>query len=107
MSKEILKALVSFREDGMTHNFDVIDHNGHLWLVSRWLESTDKRWISPERIILLDNLSPQRMEDGHPADFLVSVELHKRVFDGEAPPDGEIAYEIQDLPEIVFDNPEL
>jgi hypothetical protein len=86
---------------------DTIEYEGKFWLVPRWLESIEEGWLTPERIISLENLQVQdlRKMPSPSADFSVSVPIPKFVFDGDPEQPKAAGYRVVQYPPIRFRKP--
>lgn len=77
----IFKAIVT---DGTSiFPVDAIEHEGHVWIVTRWLASPSKEWRTPERIIRVLNIPLRDMRDIplRQADFSLGFPLPKVLFE--------------------------
>lgn len=102
----IFKVFVS---DG-TSIFDLpaIEHQGKLWLVPQWLESTDGVWIRPALIISTENLHVQDLRGkGHAADFAVNAPIPKAVLEGRVRSPEAAGYVMVERPELRFRKPSI
>lgn len=82
MTKRVLTLLVG-QDDGIVQSYFGIEHEGRLWLVTRWLIERATQEAVPERMIRVDSLDqpPQAGEPGGKFDFVVPL-LPKSVIEG-------------------------
>ena len=78
---KIYKTLLAPEGRGSLDLCDTIEHEGHMWLVPKWLVAPEEGWRRPERIILLDSLPHQKTGFGG-ADYLLSGPLAKAALEG-------------------------
>lgn len=91
----------------MDNNFytcDTIFWQGKYWLVPEWLENIDTKKRQPKRIISL--VDQEQMKPAHSHDFQVGEPIPKAVLDGKVPVELRAKYQLINLPDIWFDNPE-
>lgn len=78
---------------------DVIEHEGHAWLVPRWLDYQADKVTMPERIILLDVI-PHSKTEAPGMEYVINSPVPKAVFDGHVPPELEGQYVVIEAPDI-------
>lgn len=83
---------------GSVHHMDVIEYEGHAWLVPEWHDYLDAKVTMPVRIVLLDTIPHGRMPA--PPQYVVSFPVPKCVFEGRVPPALEAQYVVIERPDI-------
>ena len=93
-------------DDGNTYLIDTIEHEGGLWLVPQWLETTFPNMQQPARIIRMDTLP-----HNHVGDYLFDTNhktysldglIPKAVLDGATSSLSKPPLEIVEAPEIAI-----
>ena len=86
---------------GAIYKMDVIEHDGHFWLVPRWIDKQDEPTTRPERIVLLDTIPHKRTKD----QFVVEAPVPRYVFEGAVPPGEAAQYVVILQPDIELSRP--
>jgi hypothetical protein len=94
-------ATLVLEHDGLhvVHYGDVIEYDGHFWLVPEWRDNRALGVTMPARIIALASLSYQKTGN-LPPQFVVNDPIPKCVFDGQIPPEQAHKYIVVERPEI-------
>jgi hypothetical protein len=105
---KIYKAMVAIEGESSIYQMDAIEHEGKFWLVPTWLDSPDGKQSKPLRLILLDSLQHQRLDQsgGAPADFAVNNPIPKAVLDGRPPKQEGFSlnmYVVVEAPDLIVD----
>ena len=91
-------------EEGFVHEFDTIEHEGKMWLVSKWLVALDGTHQVPERIICLDPLPHRNVgldeQTKSGVRFCLLDPIPRAVLDGVVPPGEETLYVVVHRPNI-------
>lgn len=95
---KILKAYV--QSDGQLLIADVVEFEGKTWLVPHWIDFPLEKVSRPLRIIRLDSLPHQKVPPNDHYQYIVDCPIPKCVFEGQIPPQSQIAFEIVESPEI-------
>jgi hypothetical protein len=85
------------------HTVDVIEHEGQFWLVPEWLDSPDRKWTKPARIVSLATIQHQTMRG--PIGFVVNDPIPKSVLFGQPSPEEASRFVIVEAPEIQLPHP--
>ena len=97
-----LEARVIISDDAGKGNalckMDVIEFDGHAWLVPEWIDLPGEKVTMPARIVLLDVIPHQRGEA--PPQVVVTGPVPRFVFEGRIPPELETQYVVIELPNI-------
>jgi len=75
---------ISDLEPGLPRLVDTIWHEGHWWLVAKWLRPHDGSEDIPQRLVRLDEMQPQEIE-GQPFRFLLPQPIPRSVFEQTSP----------------------
>src|SRR4030042_3567666 len=99
---KIYTTLITFTDAdlGKILKCDTIEFENKLWLVPEWLENATTGKMQPLRIIRLDCLPHQKIQNSTPADFVLNTPIPKCVFGGEIPPQTTLNFQIVESPEI-------
>ena len=100
---KLLKA--QFLTEDRLYEAFAIEHEGALWLVPAWRVSPNGKSMRPERMIRLDSVPHQRMEDGGSPDIFVNVTIPMSVVTGQASLKEEGALEVVEDPDITVPVP--
>lgn len=100
---ELLNAVVSFTNPQGIGQMTAIRYDGSLWLVPRWLESTDGQWRRPTTMLCLDSFEVQSISSTDPTLVHVLGEFAKAVLDGLATPPPTM--KARSMPPVVALNP--
>ena len=92
-----LLTLVVGRDDGVVQSYFGVEWEDKLWLVNAWLIDRATGMAIPERMVRVDNLSPQpqKCEVGERFDY-ANVLLPTAVIEGPGEPPG---YEVRVMPD--------
>lgn len=87
---EVFKTYLFFsgHDEGHPYLIDTISHQGAWWLVVSWLQSNATAGKIPEKLVRLEGLQFQEVEN-QPYRFLLNNALPKSVLDG-TPQDGYV-----------------
>jgi hypothetical protein len=82
---KIQKIAVMRAEDGRLSLTDAIEHEGALWLVTRWIAGRLPSTESPEKIVSLRGLPIQKApgDMNPPADWILNIALSKAAREGQ------------------------
>jgi hypothetical protein len=98
---KIFKTMIGFDDAPQLYQVDTIEYDGKMWLVPHWLDTLDKQWRMPVRIICLDSLAHQKLPPGSPyGDFSLSAPISRAVFDGQRQPQLGDGYVVIETPPI-------
>jgi hypothetical protein len=88
---------------------DVIEYRNKLWLVPEWLDSSDGRWCTPQRMIYFGNLRQchLRVAGIEAADFVLDQTLTADVLNGTRSTRNAAQYQVIDLPALRVRKPQL
>jgi hypothetical protein len=88
---------------------DVIEYRNKLWLVPEWLDSSDGRWCTPQRMIYVGNLRQCHLRVGgiEAADFALDQTLTADVLNGTSSTRNAAQYQVIDLPALRVRKPQL
>jgi hypothetical protein len=88
---------------------DVIEYRNKLWLVPEWLDSSDGRWCTPQRMIYVGNLRQchLRVVGIEATDFALDQTLTKDVLNGSRSTRNAAQYQVIDLPALRVRKPQL
>ena len=98
---KVFKAQIIIAADAHEiHTIDVIEHAGQFWLVPEWLNSLDRKWKKPARIVSLATMSYQRMRGS--IEFVVNDPIPRSVLFGQPSPEEAGKFVIHQLPDILI-----
>lgn len=105
---KIYKTLVFFTDAhlGKIMQCDTIKFNGKFWLVPRWIDNLTEGTRTPLRIICLDYLPHEKLDDFGDVDFALNSPIPICIFDGEIPDETEYQFEIVESPDLRLDIPD-
>jgi hypothetical protein len=100
---KILKAMVGSADTGTIYKVDVIEHDNGLWLVPQWYDVPSEGVSKPARIIRMDTLPYQKMDDPDRfGDFILNVPIPDAVLNLPTPKEPVAGFEVHEMPEINF-----
>ena len=80
---KLLKVMMSLEGEPRIFECPAIDYDGAVWLVPRWLPTSEEGYLMPERLIQLDQFAHQKLgQTGDPADFAINFPVPKALFAG-------------------------
>lgn len=81
----------------------VIEYEGALWIVTRWLEHKTEPLRRPARLIRMTGLQFQEIDpEQQGADYMVSQPIPRALFDDRAPRKVPAGFVVLELPPIAF-----
>jgi hypothetical protein len=80
---KIFKTVVSFIGEINRYKVDTIEYEGKMWLVPVWLDSETKGISMPARIICLDNLPHQKIQEGTDYHFVLNCPIPRSIVGGK------------------------
>lgn len=84
MAGQIVRVLIGCSETNELFTQDCVSVDDELWLVAKWLQSPDGKWLAPDGAIRLDSLGVQENQGGHAgAEFLLKSAVPKAVLSGD------------------------
>ncbi len=84
MAGQIVRVLIGCSESGELFTQDCVSIDGELWLVAKWLQSPDGKWLAPDGAIRVDSLEVQENEGGHGgAEVLLKSPAPRAVIEGD------------------------
>jgi hypothetical protein len=88
---------------------DVIEYRNKLWLVPEWLDSSDGRWCTPQRMIYVGNLRQchLRVVGIEATNFALDQTLTEDVLNGTRSTRNAAQYQVVDLPALRVRKPQL
>lgn len=88
---------------------DVIEYRNKLWLVPEWLDSSDGRWCTPQRMIYVGNLRQcqLRIVGIEATDFALDQTLTVDVLNGTRSTQNAAQYQVIELPALRVRKPHL
>jgi hypothetical protein len=103
---KVFTTVGSVGDDGSLTHIDTIEHAGHFWLVTQWLEVPAAGYKTPARIVRLTDLAHQRFPEGSAyGDFVLSQPIAKALFDPESGTQPVAGYVVIERPDIRFPIP--
>ena len=80
---KLLKVMMSLEGEPGIFECPAIDYDGAVWLIPRWLSTSEEGYVMPERLIQLDQFAHQKLgQTGDPADYAINVPVPKALFEG-------------------------
>ena len=80
---KIFKTVVSFIGEINRYKVDTIEYEGKMWLVPVWLDSETEDISMPARIICLDNLPYQKIQEGTDYHFVLNCPIPRSIVGGK------------------------
>ena len=80
---KLLKVLMALEGEPRIFECPALDYDGAVWLIPRWLPTSEDGYVMPERLIQLDQFAHQRLgQTGAPADYAINVPVSKALLEG-------------------------
>jgi hypothetical protein len=99
-----LKALVQVEGMNGLHRADVIQYEGKHWIVPYWLDSPVEKVTRPLRIIQIESIQHQKIDDKPEFQFVINQPIPKDVFEHGQVQQGS-KYVVVESPDIAFPIP--
>ena len=99
---QIMQTLMATDDDsGEVLLVDTISYEGKLWIVPHWLAARELGWQMPERIVCMDGLNYQEMNNpDYTADYVLTYPVPKSVLDGKTDTVEGRKYVVVERPDI-------
>ena len=98
---KLLKVLMALEGETKVFECPAIEYDGAVWLVPRWLPTSEEGCVMPERLIRLNQFAHQKLgRPDDPADYAINVPVSKDVFEGPVSDGLKSQFAVVDRPAI-------